>query len=130
LTHVPPQLISLPGHETEQLPLLHTSPAGHCVPGLPASPSPQAPVAPQYWSSLDGSMHKPLQLTSVPGHETEHLPPLHALPVGHAVPHPPQWLGSFCSSTHSGVPPPSPPGPGHIERPPPHCVAHWPDEQS
>jgi hypothetical protein len=129
-THLPLQLISLPGHETEQLPPLHTSPAGHCVPGLPASPSPHAPVAPQYWSSLDGSMHRPLQFTSVPGHEIEHLPSLQALPDGHRVLHPPQWFGSFCSSTHRGVPPPSPPGPGHIERPPPHCVAHWPAEQS
>jgi hypothetical protein len=119
-THLPPQLISLPGHETEQLPLLQTSPDGHCVPGLPASPAPHAPVAPQYWSSLDGSMHKPLQLTSVPGHATEHLPPLHALPVAQTVLQPPQWSGSFCSSTHSGVPPPSPLAPGHIDRPPPH----------
>jgi hypothetical protein len=89
-THLPPQLISLPGHETEHVPPLQTCPDGHCVPGLPAPPAPHAPVAPQYWSSFDGSMHKPLQFTSLAGHATEHLPALHALPVGQATPHPPQ----------------------------------------
>jgi hypothetical protein len=88
--HLPPQLISLPGHETEHVPPLQTCPDTHCVPGLPAPLAPHAPVAPQYWSSFDGSMHRPLQLTSVPGHKNEHLPALHALPVEQAPLHPPQ----------------------------------------
>jgi hypothetical protein len=124
--HLPPQLISPLGHETEQAPPLQTCPAGHCVPGLPEPPAPHAPVAPQYWLSLDGSTHRPLQLTSVPGHATAQLPPPHALPVGQTLLHPPQWFGSFCSSTQSDVPP----APGHVERPPPHWLAHWPPEQS
>jgi hypothetical protein len=87
---LPLQLISPTGHETEQVPPLHTCPDGHCVPGLPEPPAPHAPVAPQYWLSFDGSTHRPLQLTSVPGHATAQLPALHALPVGHTVLHPPQ----------------------------------------
>jgi hypothetical protein len=122
-THLPPQLTSVPGQDTEQAPALHTSPEGQSVPALPASPTPQAPLAPQYWLSRDGSMHTPLQLISEPGQMTEHLPLLHALPAGHTVPQAPQWLVSVCSFTHSEVAPPSTVGPGQFDVPPPHWVA-------
>jgi len=53
-----------------------TWPAPHATPGEPASPTPHPRVAPQYRLLVSGSMQPPLQLISVPGHETAHAPEL------------------------------------------------------
>jgi hypothetical protein len=44
LTHVPPQLICVPGHDVAHVPLLHTSPEAQAVPALAPT---QWVVAPQ-----------------------------------------------------------------------------------
>jgi hypothetical protein len=82
---VPPQSISLPGHETEHCPLPHTCPEGHATPALP-EPLPHPSAAPQCWLLVDGSMQPPLQLISVPGQDTEQVPPEQTWPLGHDVP--------------------------------------------
>jgi hypothetical protein len=64
-TQLPPQLISVPGHETWQVPVLQTWPARQGIPALPpASPVPQPDVAPQNVRSVWGFTHVPPQLTS------------------------------------------------------------------
>jgi hypothetical protein len=83
---IPPQLISLPGHETWHVPFAHTLPLVHAAPAVPASPKPQAPLAPQFVRLESGSMQLPLQSISVPGHETWQLPFAQTFPLLHAVP--------------------------------------------
>jgi hypothetical protein len=46
LRQTPPQLISVPGQDTEQTPLAQTFPLEHAIPALPP-PTPHAPDAPQ-----------------------------------------------------------------------------------
>lgn len=72
--HAPPQLISLLGQLMAQPLDVHTCPDPHHAPALP-EPLPQPSVAPQCWLLVDGSMHPPLQLISLPGHDTEQEPP-------------------------------------------------------
>jgi hypothetical protein len=50
-----------------------------------------------------------------------HLPPLHTSPGVHAIPHMPQFAGSFASSTQDAP---------HIVVPPPHDSAQCPPEQT
>jgi hypothetical protein len=85
-THAPLQLTSLPGQETEHVPPLHTWPLGQAVPALPMPPVPQPALAPQYSLLVDGSTHVPLQLISLPGQDTEHIPPLQTWPERHCAP--------------------------------------------
>ena len=59
--HVPAQLISFPGHDTWQLPALHTFPLLHTVPATPPL-APHPAVAPQWLGLVLGSMHAPPQL--------------------------------------------------------------------
>lgn len=73
-------------HDAPQAPLEQTWPFTQAVPPLPAPPTPHPFVAPQCVGSLVGSTHVPLQFTSVPGHDTAHVPPLHTSPFLHAVP--------------------------------------------
>ena len=90
--HWPPQLISVPAHESAQERFVHTWPGAHAFPALPASPAPQPAVAPQNGLLVVGSMHVPPQLISLPGHDTAHSPLPHTWPGGHpwpAVPAPP-----------------------------------------
>jgi len=61
-THVPPQLICEPGHDTPQLPLLQTVPPVQCAPAL-LEPTTHPAVAPQKLGLVRGSMQVPLQLT-------------------------------------------------------------------
>jgi hypothetical protein len=84
-THVPKQFTSLPGQDTEHAPPLHTWPGGQAAPAPPPF-VPHPAVAPQYWLLVFGSTHVPLQLISLPGHDTEHLPPLQTWPDGQFVP--------------------------------------------
>ena len=84
-THVPPQLIWPPGHETWQLPPLQTLPDAHAAPALPP-PSPQPAVAPQFVRLVVGSMHVPPQLMRPAWHESAHAPPLQTCPAVHDVP--------------------------------------------
>jgi hypothetical protein len=88
LTHTPPQLISLPGHDTSHDPALQTFPFVQAAPALPP-PLPQSPVAPQLVGLLSGSMQAPPQFTSLPAHDTWHVPALHTYPLTHAAPAPP-----------------------------------------
>jgi hypothetical protein len=85
-THTPPQLTCEPGHETEHAPELQTLPLAHVAPAVPTPLMPQPVVAPQCVRSVTGSTQTPPQFTCVPGHETEHVPELHTLPLAHAVP--------------------------------------------
>ena len=67
------------------MPPLQTWPLVQGVPADPL-PMPQPSVAPQYVGSVAGLTQAPPQLTSVPGHETEHMAALHTSPLGHIVP--------------------------------------------
>jgi hypothetical protein len=84
-THTPPQLISLPGQETWQVPFPHTFPIAQATPALPP-PLPHRPVAPQLPRLVVGSTQTPPQSISLPGQATWQLPLLHTVPVLHAVP--------------------------------------------
>ena len=83
--HTPPQLISVPGHDTWHEPLEQTFPLVHAVPAVPAAAL-HAPLAPQFEGLVLGSMQMPPQLICVPGHDTWHVPLLHTLPLVHAMP--------------------------------------------
>jgi len=83
---VPPQLISVPGQETWQLPLLHTCPEMQTCPALPAPAVPHPDVAPQKELLDAGSTQLPPQLISVPGQETWQVPVLHTCPSRQAIP--------------------------------------------
>jgi hypothetical protein len=109
-TQMPLQFTCEPGHDTEQVPALHTCPLAHALPALPPE-RPHPAVAPQWIGSVVGSTHVPLQFTCEPGHDTEQLPALHTCPLAQPVPaaptpetpHPavaPQWIGSVVGSTH------------------------------
>jgi hypothetical protein len=111
-THAPPQFTCDPGHDTEHVPALHTSPLAQLDPPLPTPPTPQPVVAPQWIGSVVGSTHTPLQFTCEPGQDTEQLPALHTCPLAQLVPplptpptpHPvvaPQWIGSVVGSTQT-----------------------------
>jgi hypothetical protein len=92
-THVPLQLISLPGHVTAQPLGVQTSALlVQFWPALPWPFTPQPAVAPQYWLFAVGSMQLPPQLISFPGHETEHCPLPHTCPAGHVTPALPEPL--------------------------------------
>jgi hypothetical protein len=95
-THVPLQLIWLPGHETAQAPRLQSCPLPHAVPALPASLVPQPAVAPQYWLFEVGSTHAALQLIWPPGQLTTQPPPLQAMPLPQTFSQAPQLAGSPC----------------------------------
>jgi hypothetical protein len=56
-----------------------------------------------------------------PAQVTLHCPIEHTWPAEHAVPHPPQFAGSFCVSTHAD--------PQSVE-PPRQLTPHWPIEQT
>jgi hypothetical protein len=120
-TQTPPQLTWPLGHETEQVPALQTLPLAQLVPALPTPETPQPVVAPQCVRSVFGSTQTPPQLTCEPGHETEHEPLLHTLPLAQtapALPLPlpqpavaPQWVRSVAGSTQT--PPQLTCEPGH-----------------
>lgn len=57
------------------------------------------PQAPQFLGSLATSMHVSLQRSDPTGHV--HTPAAHACPVGHDVPHVPQFAESFVESTQA-----------------------------
>jgi hypothetical protein len=111
-THTPLQFTCEPGHDTEQVPALHTWPLAQLLPALPAPPTPQPAVAPQWIGSVIGSTQTPLQFTCVPGHDTEHVPALQTCPAAQLtpplplppLPQPsvaPQWMGSVVGSTQT-----------------------------
>ncbi len=58
--HVPPQLIWLPGHDTEHAPFAQTFPLEHAVPDEPPS-APHPALAPQLVRLVNGSMQLPPQ---------------------------------------------------------------------
>jgi hypothetical protein len=84
--HLPPQLISLPGHDTAHAPFAQTFPFAHSVPGVPPSSTPHSSLAPQFERLDKGSMHVPPQFTSLPGHDTAHDPFAHTLPFTQTIP--------------------------------------------
>jgi hypothetical protein len=75
-THAPLHTVSGGAHVAPHVPLLHTWPAPHAVPELPAS-APHPAVAPQCALLVFGSTHAPPQSTSLPGHELAHTPAAH-----------------------------------------------------
>ena len=81
----PLQFTSVPGHETEHVPELQTWPLAQVVPALPPV-TPHPVVAPQWVGSVLGVTQAPLQFTSVPGQETEHVPELQTWPLTHVLP--------------------------------------------
>jgi hypothetical protein len=60
-------------------------PPAQLTPALPPE-IPQPAVALQNVASVCGSMQLPLQLTCVPGHETEHKPAVQTSPAAQGVP--------------------------------------------
>jgi len=83
---VPPQLISVPGHDTAHAPLAQTLPCAQTAPALPFAATPQPVVAPQYPGLVAGSMHSPPQLISVPGQETAQVPLAQTFPFAQTAP--------------------------------------------
>jgi hypothetical protein len=88
---LPPQLTSPGWQLTSQVPPLQRLPAPHAVPGVPLSPVPQVPDAPQCTRSVAGLMHKPPQFTRFARHEMEQTPFEQACPGRHVWPHAPQF---------------------------------------
>jgi hypothetical protein len=82
---IPPQLISVPGHDTWHEPLAQTVPAPQMAPTVPP-PLPQSPEAPQLERLVDGSTQVPPQLIWLPGHDTWQEPLLHTFPFVQAAP--------------------------------------------
>jgi hypothetical protein len=89
---------------------LQTCPEGQTIPATPTPNAPHPAVAPQNALFDVESMQFPLQLISVPGHETWQVPVLHTWPEAHTAPevprvpsHPavaPQYERSVCGLTH------------------------------
>jgi hypothetical protein len=115
-THVPLQLIRMPGHETAQAPLAHTFPAEHVV-----------PQAPQLKRSLLVLTHVPApaspppQVTSPGLHVSAQAPAEQTCPLVHVVPQTPQLLGSLWRSLQTSP---------HLVVPVPQLVAQTPRLQT
>jgi hypothetical protein len=62
-----------------------------------------APHAPQLFASVLSSTHLPLHKVVAFGHPAVHVPATQRSPLGHTLPHAPQFEGSLCVSLHVGA---------------------------
>ena len=98
-THTPPQLTRLAWHETWQVPPEQTSPESQTFPQVPqfvrSTPRSAQYVGPASLdpASLDppSTVTLPPQSVSFDAHVVAQAPPLHASPLAHDFPQPPQF---------------------------------------
>ncbi len=86
---------------------------------------------PQLLLSVIGSTQRSLQAIWAPGHSARQTPARHTVPERHALPQPPQLLGSRSVLTHTVAAPASPSaGCSQAVRPSPQLTSQVPLEQS
>jgi hypothetical protein len=110
-THEPPQATCVDGHDTEQVPAAHTSPAPHARPHAPQ-------LAPSLWRfAQKAAPASGAQRVRLPPQVVPQEPPEQAVPLWHFAPQAPQLSLLLAVSTHA-VP--------HGCRPVGHCGAPSP----